>query len=183
MNQAQSTTVIVEEAQTFSDFIKASKAAILVRGIVFLLLGIMMFFRPVQTIAVFVMLLGIYVLIEGGVLLFAAFKLHRDARAVLLLNSVILILLGIAAIIMPWRMGEYAIIFFGVWQLISGLQCLFVPAARNTTVASGIIALLAGCFLIMAPFIGLLTFAWIFAVLFIITGIFMLVTGFKLKAR
>jgi len=151
------------------------------RGIVFLLFGVLLWVRPLAAIPIVVMIFGVYVGIEAIAMLIGMMQYPTgSSRALMLLNAVILLLLGVAAVVFPWVMGEYAIIFLGAWQLISGIQCVLLTSKakhRAKTFFSGILSILAGIFFIAAPFIGLLTLSWLFAMLFVASGITMLVAG------
>ena len=159
---------------------KATKSALLWRGIIFAVFGVLLLFKPMATFTLIVLILGIYAIIEGAAITASTLQLPGSVRLVVLLNGLALIVLGIAAIIFPWLIGEYAIIFLGIWQLISGIQCLLLLKAshhRWRTFFTGISAIAAGIFLIIVPFIGLLALTWLFALLFFATGAMMLYSG------
>lgn len=162
------------------DMIHAPGRILIWRGIVFMLFGVLLWVRPLSAIPIVVMVFGIYVAIEAIAGLITLTQWPEGSRALMLLNAIILLLVGIAAIVFPWIMGEYAVIFLGAWQLISGLQCIFLTRRakhRAKTFFSGALAIISGIFFIAAPFIGLLTLSWLFAILFIASGITMLVAG------
>jgi len=166
--------------------LRASRAALIWRGIVFMVFGVLMLMQPVTTFTVIVLILGVYAIIEGAAMLTGAVQLPRQDRSMLTINGIVLILLGIAAIAFPWIMGEYAIIFLGVWQFISGIQCLILIKSshhRWKTFFSGILTIAAGIFFVIAPFIGLLAMTWLFAVLFFITGVLMLYSGATMSVK
>jgi uncharacterized membrane protein HdeD (DUF308 family) len=165
------------------DFIKTSRAALIWRGVIFIVFALLIFLRPASAITVVVTVFGVYVAIEGAVLFAGALSMLKPTRTTALINAVILLLLAAAAIAFPWMMGEYAIVFFGAWQFISGVQCLVMmrnSRSKSQTLFSGILSIIAGIFFMTAPFIGLLAMSWVFALLFAISGIMMLITGIAL---
>ncbi len=177
------TVSVMGAAPDFSKFLKASKAALLLRGVIFLIFGLLMLFKPAAAIASIVIILGVYVLFEGITMLISTFSMPKPARPLMLVNAIMLLILGGVSIFAPMMMGQFAIIFFGVWQLMTGLQCLLLPARRGRagTVTSGILSIIAGLFFIGAPLFGLLAFAWLFAVLFFVSGLLMLIAGAALR--
>jgi uncharacterized membrane protein HdeD (DUF308 family) len=166
--------------------LKASRAALIWRGIVFMVFGILMLLQPITTFTVIVLILGVYAIIEGAAMLTGALQLPQKTRSMLTINGIVLVLLGIAAIAFPWLMGEYAIVFLGVWQFISGIQCLVLIKSshhRWKTFFSGILTIAAGIFFVIAPFIGLLAMTWLFALLFFFTGVLMLYSGATMTVK
>ena len=163
--------------------LQSSRGALIWRGVIFIIFGLLMLFKPLPTITVVVVILGIYAALEGVAMLTGAWVLKRN-QSMLLLNGIVLLVLGIAAICFPWLMGEYAIIFMGAWQFISGIQCFFfISRSRHRwkTLFTGILAIIAGLFFMIAPFIGLLAMTWIFAILFFISGAVMFYNGVLLR--
>lgn len=188
-NLAEDATCSQTSGDNFEDLYydllhKSMRKALLRRGMLFLLFGVLIFFQPVTSIAVAVMVLGFYAVIEGVTSFMQLRKLPNGTRLVPLVNSVILLLLGAGAIIFPWQMGEYVIIFFGVWQIISGIQCLFLlklPHQRVRTLLTGLFAIVSGVFFIAAPLLGLLAASWLFALLFAVSGVMMIVTALAIR--
>lgn len=166
------------------DLLHGARKALIWRGIIFMIFGVLIITRPVPAIAVTVIIAGIYVAIEGAAFLVQALKLPHKFRSMLLLNAVIMILLGLAAIIFPYLMGEYAVIFFGAWQLVNGIQCLYLmktPGHRVRSFITGIFSIIAGLFFVLMPLFGLLAMSWLLSALFITSSLIMLATGWSMK--
>lgn len=176
---------VTADFPNFEKLLRASKALLFLRGLIFLFFGGMMLVHPAAAITLIVIVLGVYILFESGTMFHAAFCTSGKARTMLLINAIALLLLGLAAVIAPVWMGEFAVIFFGVWQLMTGIQCLLFPAStgagKTGTILSGILAVLVGLFFIGAPLFGLLFFSILFAVLFFVSGALMLAAGFALR--
>jgi len=173
-----------ENAGILENLLDASRKTLIWRGTMFILLGILVMIQPVPAIAVIVMLSGIYAIIEGAATLMQAMRMPQQLRALPVLSAILVILLGTAAISFPWLMGEYAIIFWGIWLLLSAFQCFYLminPGRRIQLLVSGILNIIAGVFFIIAPMLGLLAMGWIFAALFAISGVMMLITASQLR--
>lgn len=169
----------------FPDLLHGARRALIWRGIIFMIFGVLILTRPVPTIAATVIIAGVYVAIEGIAILIQAMKLPRKVRSMLVINALIMVLLGVAAVIFPQLMGEYAVIFFGAWQLVNGVQCLYLmktPGHRVKSFFTGLFSIAAGLFFIIMPLMGLLAMSWLLAALFITSAAMMLVTGWSLKA-
>lgn len=166
------------------NLLQGARKTLIWRGIIFMIFGVLIITRPVPAIAVTVIIAGIYVAIEGAAFLVQALKLPHKFRSMLLLNAVIMILLGLAAIIFPYLMGEYAVIFFGAWQLVNGVQCLYLmktPGHRVKSFITGIFSIIAGLFFVLMPLFGLLAMSWLLSALFITSSLIMLATGWSMK--
>ena len=173
-----------ESSGILENLLDASRKTLIWRGTMFILLGILVMIQPVPAIAVIVMLSGIYAIIEGAAALMQAMRMPQQLRALPVLSAILVILLGTAAISFPWLMGEYAIIFWGIWLLLSAFQCFYLminPGRRIQLLVSGILNIIAGVFFIIAPMLGLLAMSWIFAALFAISGVMMLITASQLR--
>lgn len=166
------------------NLLQGARKTLIWRGIIFMIFGVLIITRPVPAIAVTVIIAGIYVAIEGAAFLVQALKLPHKFRSMLLLNAVIMILLGLAAIIFPYLMGEYAVIFFGAWQLVNGVQCLYLmktPGHRVRSFITGMFSIIAGLFFVLMPLFGLLAMSWLLSALFITSSLIMLATGWSMK--
>ena len=164
-------------------FRRVSRMALFTRAIILLLLGFLILFRPLPSITIGVIVLGFYVAFEGVTLLANALQLPPRSRSLVIINALVLLLLGIMAIIFPWMMGEYAVIFLGAWQIVNGVQCLLLLAGHRHKIkilCTGLVTVAVGIFFMLVPFWGLLTLSWLLAIFCWVTGILMLLSGVSL---
>ncbi len=155
---------------------KATRTALFIRGTLFIVFGILLLFQEQRAIPITVMILGIYIIVEGIAMLLKLMRLPGNMQLLFLFNGLLLLLLGVCAVVFPWMMGEYAVIFFGAWQLISGIQFFLLmktPGHRVRVFVSGLFSIIAGLFFIFMPLLGLLALTWVFSLLFIATGMMM----------
>jgi uncharacterized membrane protein HdeD (DUF308 family) len=118
----------------------------------------------------------------GNAALTAALRksLHEHWR-LLLAEGIILVLLGMAAILLPPVAGLAVTIFVGWLFLIGGVVGVIVTLrARNMpgfgwSLLSAIVALLAGGVLLWNPLQGLLTLTYVLTAYFIVDGVLMIV--------
>lgn len=173
-------------SEVIPDLLHGARKTLIWRGIIFMIFGVLIITRPIPTIAITVIIAGIYVAIEGIAILTQALKLPRRVRGMIVINAVIMILLGLAAVIFPYLMGEYAVIFFGAWQLVNGVQCLYLmktPGHRVRSFITGMFSIMAGLFFILMPLFGLLAMSWLLSALFITSALMMLATGWSIKTE
>ena len=157
-----------------NSILRMSKGMIIFRSAVMLLIGICMIFEPLQTLWWMTICIGAIVLIDGVMILAASLQSQDELRGVMLVNSALLIMLGIFSLLAPLMMDMVWVMLLGIWQLLSGLQYLFLrKRSRHTffTLITGILSVLAGLFFLFVPFGGLLAATWLIAVILIVSAL------------
>ena len=166
-----------------NSILRMSKGMIIFRSAIMLLIGICMIFAPLQTLWWMTICIGAIVLIDGIMILAASLQSQDELRGVMLINSALLIILGIFSLFSPLMMDMVWVMLLGIWQLLSGLQYLFLrKRARHTffTLMTGILSVLAGLFFLFVPFGGLLAATWLIAIILIVSAVLTMITAFKL---
>lgn len=155
--------------------LQCSKNFLLLRGILVLLAGLLMFYNPEKTIIYTIMFFGVYILCEG------IFSLVRTSRSVpdgaqpFGCTGIFLTVLGAVMIAAPLKLSEMAVLFLGIWLLVSGLGTIAGAGARTAgTTVSGALSVLCGIFFLAAPWIGIATLGWLIAIPFLLSGIAMI---------
>ncbi len=162
--------------------------ALLALGLVSIIIGIIIVFRPGGSTWVIAVLLAIYLVVSGIVSLVRAFGhgIPGGYRALLIIGGIIGLLLGL----LMFRFGaeekiEILGIFVGVWFLFSGMLQLFNASAssegKGWAIFAGIVYLLAGIVLLINPW-AVEIFVWIVGIYLVILGIFEIITSFRLKS-
>lgn len=104
----------------------------------------------------------------------------RDHRVLFLIEGVILIILGVAAVIVPPVAGLAAAVILGWLFLVAGVVGLVSTLrARHApgfvwSLLSAIVALLAGALLLWNPLQGLITVTLVLTAFFIVDGLLMI---------
>jgi uncharacterized membrane protein HdeD (DUF308 family) len=95
----------------------------LLRGLLAIALGILVFTRPAWSLAAVMLAFGVYALVEGASDLFAAIIgwSHRDDRWLLLLEALIGIGIGVVALRTPGLTAIVVIFFIAAWALATGV--------------------------------------------------------------
>ena len=161
-------------------FFHANCFALLMRGIVFFVLGLVGLFRPIGSAAAATIVLGFLLLLDAMGALFLTFACRRYLGV---FWSLLLCAAGIAMIVKPVETDVLIAVVLGVWLIATGMSELVsasVSPSRFFLSGSGILSILIGVLLVVAPFAGLAAFSTIVAVLLLISGIGMLALVFRL---
>lgn len=161
-------------------FFQANCFALLMRGIVFFVLGLEGLFRPIGSAAAVTIVLGFLLLLDAMGALFLTFACRRYLG---IFWSLLLCAAGIAMMVKPLETDVLVAVVLGVWLIATGMSELVsasVSPSRFFLSGSGILSILIGVLLVVAPFAGLAAFSTIVAVLLLISGIGMLALVFRL---
>ena len=162
-------------------FFHANRSALLIRGFVFFLIGLVGLFRPVGGIAAITVVLGVFLLLDAMGALFLSIACRRFSGV---FWSLLLCASGIAMIVRPVEADVLIAVVLGVWLFITGVGELLsaqISPSRMFLSGSGILSILIGLFLIVAPFAGLTAFSWLIALLLLVSGAEMLILAFGLR--
>jgi len=153
--------------------------AVVIRGALAIILGLIMVLLPAPTLIVATVLIGVFVLMLGliGVIMFLA-MIDKKNGTVLLLEGILGIAFGIMTIVWPNITALLLILLLGVWCLIEGILQIFVALtmARKATLRavigmSGALSLIVGLIFILAPGDGALALIWLIGVFVTAYGI------------
>ena len=166
-----------------NSILKMTRGMIIFRAMIMLIIGVCMIFAPLQTLWWMTICIGAIVLIDGVMLLSASLQSKNELQGVMMINAALLIILGVFSLISPLIMDMVWVMMLGIWQLLAGLQYLFLrKRTRHTffTLVTGILSVLAGLFFLLLPFGGLLAATWLIAIVLLTSSVMNFVTAFKL---
>ena len=157
----------------------------LLRGVIFVLLGVYMIFAPTSGFAAMGFLLGLAILL-GGV--FQLYRTVRDpdehSRLWHLIGGIVELVIGIVLIGHIGTSEAILRIIVGLWFIVSGVSVfnLSRTGTKNLMLTiGGVLIVLLGLFIIFDSTFGATTIVLVTAIAFIITGIFNIMLGFRLK--
>src|ERR1043166_7737302 len=164
--------------------------ALLLRGIAAIVFGILAFVWPGLTLVTLVLLYGAFALVDGVISLIAAFT--GSAKPVPTWWLVVVGLLGIAAgiatFVMPGITAIVLILFIGAWALVHGIfEIIGAIQLRKEIdnewmlILSGVVSVLFGLIVLIAPGAGALGLVWAIAAYSIVFGISFIALAFRLK--
>jgi uncharacterized membrane protein HdeD (DUF308 family) len=163
---------------------------LLLRGIGAILFGVLAFIWPGLTLVTLVLLYGAFALMDGVISLIAAFT--GNAKPVPTWWLVVVGLLGIAAGIVtfawPGITAVLLVLFIGAWALVHGIfEIIGAIQLRKEIdnewllVLGGIISVLFGIGVMVAPGAGALALIWVIGTYAIIIGVLLVALAFRLK--
>lgn len=162
-------------------FFHANRSALLIRGLVFFILGLIGLFRPIGSMAALTVIVGIFLLLDAMGALFLSIACRRFSGV---FWSLLLCASGIAMIVRPVEADVLIAVVLGIWMFTTGVGELLsaqVSPSRMILSCFGILSILIGIFLIVAPFAGLTAFSWLIALLLLFAGAEMLILAFGLR--
>ncbi|HEY4327729.1 MAG TPA: DUF308 domain-containing protein [Mucilaginibacter sp.] len=158
----------------------------LLRGILFILVGIYMIAFPVSSLIALGFLFGLIIFFAGGAeLMYAIQDRGADNRGWHLFIGIIDIILGIMLMIHVTASVTILGIIVGIWFIIRGFSLLSFSRAIGRSwmlVAGGILTILFGLLILFNPLFGATAIILWIAIAFIIVGVFNIMLGIRLKS-
>ena len=162
----------------------ATRPVLLLRGLVFFIIGILGVVNPVLVLTTVTMILG------GVILLFAiaTFLMAWNKGHISAALLVLFILLGIAGLgmlIYPLYFDMFIMVVCGVWLIFAGVWSILSVQKRFGQIVlpmPGLVATLIGVLLVVAPFFGVAAISWTAALLMLLFGAQMILLALGLDA-
>jgi uncharacterized membrane protein HdeD (DUF308 family) len=165
--------------------------AVALRGVFAVLFGLIALAVPGATILSLVLFFSAYMLIDGVFGIVAAVRAARQGErwGLLILEGLANIAVGVIAFVWPGLTAIAFVLLLAAWSLISG--GLMLGAAFRLSQAhgrwwlalGGIVSIVFGVLLVMAPVLGAVVLTWWLGAYALIFGIALLVLAFKLRGR
>jgi uncharacterized membrane protein HdeD (DUF308 family) len=163
------------------------------RGVLAIVYGILAWAWPGLTVSVMVIVLGAYVIADGGAMILNALlgrELTVVSRLLYVMAGLATIACGLIIWIWPGITARIVMILFGVWATVLGVGALALAVARRPSLAHawllgliGLAAIVFGLVTIMRPGAGALSLVWLIATFSIVLGAFLIVFGFFMRAE
>jgi uncharacterized membrane protein HdeD (DUF308 family) len=163
----------------------------LLRGVLAIALGILVFTRPAWSLAAVILAFGIYALVEGASDLFAAIIgwSHRDDRWLLLLEALIGIGIGVAALRTPGLTAIVVIFFIAAWamatgvlRIVEGLRLRREVAGEIWLVLGGVFSVIFALLVMTRPLAGALALVRVIGLYALILGATEVLLAFKVRS-
>lgn len=180
-----------DRTQAMSALLAQNWWAIALRGVFAIIFALIAFFWPGATLLSFVWLFSAYMLVDGVFAIVAAVRAASNNQrwGLLALEGILDILTGIVAFVMPGLTVLFFVTLMAVWSLITGILMIVAafkldPAfGRGWLIFSGIVSVLFGVALLVAPLVGAVVLTWWIGAYALIFGIGLILLAFKLKGR
>lgn len=179
-----------------ANLLKQAWWTLLLRGIAAILLALLLLFAPGLTLATglfsFVILFGIYALIEGFATIVGSLMTREGQWFLLLLFGVISVIAGLAAIANPLWFGvmtyivmiyivAFRSIFGGIVEMISAWQLRREIDNEWLLALNGLFAVLFGLILLSRPITGIEVLVLITSLYLLMAGAMQIALGFKVR--
>ena len=116
-------------------FFHANRSALLIRGLVFFILGLIGLFRPIGSMAALTVILGIFLLLDAMGALFLSIACRRFSGV---FWSLLLCASGIAMIVRPVEADVLIAVVLGVWMFTTGVgELLSAQVSPSRMILSG----------------------------------------------
>ena len=164
---------------------------LLLRGLVAIGFGILIFAKPNISLQVLVYLFGLYVLVEGvvGVSLAVQTRDLYDSWGALLLWGLLGIAIGILAFVKPDITALALLFYIALWAIASGVLEIVAAVRLRELISNewlliiaGLVSAAFGVWLIMQPENGALAVLWAIGAYAILFGVLIVVFAFKIRS-
>jgi uncharacterized membrane protein HdeD (DUF308 family) len=150
-------------------------------GVITFGIGVFFVVEPHETLKVFTVIAGIFLLVDGALALIGAIVGIRESRGVLAMLGILSIIAGLVLIKKPFGTLVVFTLIVGVWFVVAGATRLVssfsMAGSRGPTLFSATVDLVAGIVILAWPELSLATFAVIYGIVLIVRGILFIYAG------
>jgi uncharacterized membrane protein HdeD (DUF308 family) len=158
---------------------------VLLEGIIAILIGLFLLFRPGQTTTFLIQILGIFWLAEGMLSVLGAL-IYSGNRVWKLLSGILSIIAGAVILMYPIYSSVIVltlfVIFIGIWAVVTGAVKILLAlkgGGRGVGII-GILTIILGLLLLVNFAAGVAVLPWVFGLFLILGGIGTLIEGFRM---
>src|ERR1700680_3681633 len=167
-----------------------TKWALLIRGLFSVMIGILIFARPLESVAALALVIALWSLFDGFVNIVRAFHLRSIAPHwwVMLLGGIVSVVFGGAALYYyPVLSLTFAVIWTAYWLAFSGVVAVYVAMQERRagvswgwTMAFGVVAIVGGVLAFMYPGVTLASLMGVIAAFAFVGGVLLLLGAGKM---
>lgn len=164
---------------------------LLLRGLIAILFGVLAWLLPAVSMAMLVLLFGIYVLVDGVLGVWAAIvgRGQDEHWWVLLLWGLVGIGVGIITLLAPGITAMALLFYIAIWAVATGvLQIIAAIRLRREIsgewllILAGLASAVFGVLLMAQPSAGALALLWLIAAYAIVFGVIMVIVAFRARS-
>jgi uncharacterized membrane protein HdeD (DUF308 family) len=162
--------------------------AVALRGVLAILFGLVAIFLPGATMLSLILLFAAYMLVDGIFAIVAAVRAarQRERWGLLVFEGLVDIATGVIALLWPGITLLAFVLLVAAWAIVTGALMftaafrLNIEHGRVWLALGGLVSVLYGILLIIAPLVGALVLTWWLGAYALVFGISLLVLAFKL---
>jgi uncharacterized membrane protein HdeD (DUF308 family) len=164
---------------------------VLIRGIIALAFGIATLVWPEITLLALVLLLGIFLVIDGIIEIVQAISDRRSGGSLWwIVPGILAVAAGVITLVWPHITAVTLLYVFAFWSVIVGVLAIIAAFGMRRAKVShwawvliwGILLLILGIWLFIRPSHGLLGFTWLLGIWAIVVGIIEIVGAFWVRS-
>jgi uncharacterized membrane protein HdeD (DUF308 family) len=154
---------------------------VLLVGLLSVVAGIVVLFKPGESLATLAVISGIFLLVDGILELASSFMRRTRNRGLVALFGVLTAIVGVLLIRHPVAGVAFVALLIGIWLITAGVIRVVLafeePEHRAWHALAGVVEILAGIVIVSTPEIGFATLAILVGVGFILNGFAMCALG------
>jgi uncharacterized membrane protein HdeD (DUF308 family) len=161
---------------------------LVVRGLLAIIFGILAVVWPAITLLALAIIFGAYALVNGLFAAIGAVRAGRDSRALLVLEAILGILVGLVTLVWPGATLFALTILIGAWAVVTGIDQIITAVRLRKEIKgevlyilSGAASVLFGLLVLVWPVSGALAVAWIIGIYAIIFGILLIALSLRMR--
>jgi len=164
---------------------------LLLRGIVAIGFGVLIFAQPQISLQVLVYLFGAYVLVDGVLGVWVAVQARNNVESwwLLLLWGLLGVAVGILAFARPETVARVLLYYIAIWAIATGVLEVVAAARLRQLIKdewwlllAGLASLAFGAWLIAQPDKGTLALLWLIGAYALVFGALVVILAFKIRS-
>lgn len=172
-----------------SDLLQHRWTALLVRGLIAIGLGVLVWSRPGISLSLFVIAFGVWALIDGIVTSWLAFEDRpQQSWGWMLLAGILGIVIGIVALARPGATAIALLFLIATWAVLRGILEIVVAISLRKELqgewrllVAGVLSIVFGAIVFANPGAGLLAVLWLVGFYAVLYGLMLVMLAFKAR--
>jgi len=165
--------------------------SLVIRGLIGVMVGILTFFWPAITLQALVLLFGAYALLDGVFSLIGAWYASRahERWGVLILEGIAGIVAAAVTVLFPAITALALVLVVAAWAIVTGVLEIVAAVKLRRHIEgewllalAGVASIVFGVLVTIAPIAGALVIALWVGAYALVTGVLMIVLGFRLRS-
>jgi uncharacterized membrane protein HdeD (DUF308 family) len=165
---------------------------VLLRGLAAIAFGIVALIWPAMTLLTLVLVYGIFAIADGVLSIIGAIADREKSSStwLLALVGVLGIIAGTLALVWPAFIAVGLVLYVGLWAIFRGVVDVVAAVRLRKDIPnewmlalSGVLSIVFGFLIFMAPAVGLLAVIWVIAFCAILEGLLLCSLAFRLRGR
>ena len=159
--------------------------AMVLRGIVAVLFGLVALFWPGLTLFVLLVCFGVYAMLDGLLAIVAGIRASGGRKWLLLAEGALGVLAGLVVLFWPGTTALVVVYVISAWAIFTGLLKVVMAVTFRREIESGwlmilggVLSMVFGVILGAMPGAGLVTLVWLIGIYALILGVALVVLGF-----